>query len=87
MKQEVCLLPVRCRGCGSKFDLWHELREQESLETLREQGEIRRAVNQLFCWHCRKAVSGELETEESEEEPDTEELEMARNELDFSLAF
>ena len=64
--KEVQVLPVRCRGCGVFFDLWHELREQENLTAIREQGEIQKVVNQLFCWHCRQAVSVELELVQSE---------------------
>jgi hypothetical protein len=85
MKQEVCLLPVRCRGCSTVFDLWHDLQlEQENLESVRS-GDFRRLVNQSFCWHCRLLLSGDSEQEEPEanEEPSEE----IQSELSLSLFY
>jgi len=84
MEQTMCVLPVRCRGCGVVFDLWHELREQGTIETFREQGEIQKVVNQLFCWHCRER-SGELEAWQDGAEP--EEHVTTQTEIEFSLAY
>lgn len=87
MKQEVCLLPVRCKGCSVVFDLWHDLQsEQEQGYIYRMQNEgFRRLASQSFCWHCRKVLSGEAveEPEKSNEEP-TEET---QTELYLSLAY
>lgn len=83
MKQEVCLLPVRCRGCGTVFDLWYDLQlEQEQGEMDRiQEGDFRKLVKQSFCWYCRKVVSGDSDESGNTEEPDVQ------TELEFSLSY
>jgi len=71
MKSEVCLLPIRCFGCGRVFDLWHDLQlEQDGIES-----EVNRAVRQYFCSECRPNVSFEVEQGEEAQE------------LEFSFAY
>lgn len=85
MKQEVCLLPVRCRGCNSVFDLWYDLQqdqEEGEVESV-QNGDFKKLLTQSFCWHCRKVVSGELEGEE----PFLDESDESQTELKFSLAY
>jgi hypothetical protein len=77
MKQEVCVLPVRCKGCNVVFDLWHGLLREAEIEIktgVYESSEVKRFLDQHFCWHCRQIVAGEQDNEEQEE-------------LEFSLTF
>jgi len=53
MKQEVCVIPVRCKNCNAVFDLWYDLQEE---------GEVflstRKIVSESLCWKCRsQAIS------------------------------
>ena len=70
MKQETWMLPVRCQGCRRVFDLWRDL-QQEQEEQKRgvfpEDAEMHKFLKQNFCVHCRKAVSGVLNSEETAE--------------------
>jgi len=51
------VLPVQCKGCGTLFDLWYDLQEQDG-----------KAMNQHFCWRCRKSVFDRIKTEGLEED-------------------
>ena len=65
MTQEICVLPVKCKGCGSVFDLWYDLEAQgENLAVVLEDRELVKFLNQSFCWRCRVAVRKGLETED-----------------------
>ena len=69
MKQEVCILPVRCSGCNTVFDLWHVLQEQESSKkSIADKYEISKIVKQSLCPNCRAAILQEFEEEEFEQD-------------------
>jgi len=78
MKQEVCLLPVRCVGCKCVFDLWHDLQHEQ--EAMRQSSGFRRLVNQSLCWHCRGVLVGSAlvgEDETAQEEPEESQTELS----------
>jgi DNA-directed RNA polymerase subunit N (RpoN/RPB10) len=87
MKQGVCLLPIRCKGCGTVFDLWHDL--QQELEDVHiENTDFRRIAGQNFCWYCRKIMSSESgEKEPSEEEEDSEQEDDKEVQEELSLIY
>ena len=62
MKEEICVLPVRCGGCSKVFDLWHVLQEQEQAKNVvSEEYEMKKLINQSLCYDCRKELLDELE--------------------------
>jgi len=62
MKQEVCILPVRCVKCGGVFDLWYDLHEQEKqgMGGLSMQPEMGQLIKESHCWKCRQMAIDEL---------------------------
>jgi len=62
MKQEVCVLPVRCRGCGAVFDLWYDLQEMES--AIERENALSRKTIETHCWRCRQAKVEQMQEEE-----------------------
>jgi hypothetical protein len=75
MKEERCVLPVKCKSCEGVFDLWYDLQTQEQLRKRTAgqslvylSGNIGRLVEQqALCWECRKkAVLGGPIKEENE---------------------
>lgn len=87
MKQNLYMLPVRCKGCNTMFDLWPILQEQEQASNLSD-NHFARLLNQSFCPTCKKAVmmglpseqqldlSEDTEDEETPEEATDNEIEM-----------
>jgi len=77
MKQERCVLPVKCKHCGAIFDLWYDLQAQEQLRQM-SPGQVSLALSkrtgmllaqQSHCWDCRKeALFGETGLEDDIEE-------------------
>ena len=69
MKQEVCVLPVKCEKCGSIFDLWYDLAEQErgSGAVLALSSEMA-LLRETLCWRCRQTGVGEMGEEEMTDE-------------------
>jgi hypothetical protein len=59
MKQEIQVLPVECKRCGTLFDLWYDLQQSELVEEGMSKTKVRDA--QSFCWRCRQVVLDELE--------------------------
>lgn len=71
----MCVLPVRCKGCNTVFDLWYDLQgEDANAVVLMGNREMEQFVNQSFCWQCRQAVKLGMRTE-SEHDTSEEELE------------
>jgi hypothetical protein len=57
MKQETYMLPVRCKGCNTVFDLWPVLQEQEQASGVVLAGNhFSRLLRQSFCPDCRNEV-------------------------------
>ena len=86
MKTGMYMLPVRCQGCNSTFDLWQTLQEQESKGGVLHQSESLQRLNQSFCPRCRMAVLselGELDLEISQSEGTDESLQEFELTLDF----
>lgn len=81
MKQETYMLPVRCKGCNTMFDLWPILQEQEQTSQVLAENHFAKLLNQSFCRNCRQAVllgtPGQEEFEDDGDEEATEtEIEM-----------
>lgn len=77
MAENMCVLPVRCKGCNTVFDLWYDLEgEDAGMVVLANDREAEKFLNQSFCWRCRKAVKLGMRTEDdfgvSEEETEYE---------------
>jgi hypothetical protein len=88
MKQEVCVLPIRCKGCGTMFDLWHDLQqEQERVIADLGNNNFRRLASQFFCWKCRDTVLDASEVEEPEPEEGEEPEEEVQTELQLSVTY
>lgn len=70
MKQETQMLPVRCRGCNTMFDLWPVLQEQEQASGVYlSENHFSNLLRQSFCPDCRRAVLlGMTDQEELEED-------------------
>jgi hypothetical protein len=57
MKQEIQMLPVRCKGCNATFDLWPILQEQEQASKMAlAENHFARLLKQSFCPDCKQAV-------------------------------
>lgn len=65
VKEERFILPVRCKECGTVFDLWHDLQAQEQMRNLNSEGQAfvsfekrfgRLLKQQSLCWRCREKV-------------------------------
>lgn len=78
------MLPVRCKGCNTMFDLWPILQEQEKALPLGD-NHFAKLLKQSFCPDCREAVLMGLadedqtyieETEQTPEEATDNELEV-----------
>jgi hypothetical protein len=62
MAKERWILPVKCKHCGSVYDLWYDLQAQEQLRAAtKEQAFVsfekriaRLLSQQSLCWTCRK---------------------------------
>ncbi len=69
MKQKTYVLPVRCKGCNTMFDLWPILQEQEQASSVvLAENQFSRLLKQSFCLDCKRAVLlGMTEQEETEE--------------------
>jgi len=75
MKQERCVLPVKCRECGGVFDLWYDLQAQEQLRkmsfgraTVFLNKRVSRMLDQqAYCWDCRRNAVVEMSDEEDDE--------------------
>lgn len=74
MRQEIQMLPVRCKGCNTVFDLWPVLQEQEQASgVVLAENSFVNLLRQSFCPDCKRAVllgmteQGALEVEEGEE--------------------
>lgn len=75
MVQERWILPVKCKHCGSVYDLWYDLQAQEQLRTASVEGQAfvsfekrvaKLLKQQSLCWTCRKkAVMNMPQNEES----------------------
>ena len=50
MKQQMCVLPVKCKRCEAVFDLWYDLREAEDGN---KRG-LTRVLRDSLCWECRR---------------------------------
>jgi len=64
MKEEMCVLPVQCKGCSKVFDLWYDLQRGE--EGLGDEGVgtnrvLNKALSQSLCWRCRQKVMDRLQ--------------------------
>jgi len=59
MTQEMCVLPVQCKGCGAVFDLYYDL--QRSEEGDGEESGMSKALQQSLCWRCRRGVFEKLQ--------------------------
>ncbi len=65
MKQERCVLPVKCQRCNAVFDLWYDLQAQEQLrkefpvEKSSAGFRARTLAMQSLCWNCRDEVGFE----------------------------
>jgi len=81
MKQNMYMLPVRCKGCERAFDLWPILQEQERVsQAAFSENPLARLLKQSFCPNCRKAVL--LGMAEQQEELSSEELEESEDDAD-----
>ena len=63
MKQEMCILPVRCEKCRGVFDLWYDLQEDGETEESYCYGQsdsLGSALKETHCWRCRQAVIGQM---------------------------
>jgi DNA-directed RNA polymerase subunit N (RpoN/RPB10) len=67
MEQEIYVLPVRCKGCGTVFDLWRVLQEQESKKGVLRENQLDKFLRQSLCAKCKNAVRLELNEELNEE--------------------
>ncbi|MFH1801886.1 MAG: hypothetical protein ABH864_00370 [archaeon] len=82
MKQDMYMLPVRCKGCNVMFDLWPILQEQEKAsQGVLVENHFAKLLNQSFCPNCRQAVllgmadkQEELGEVEGDEEDQLEEV-------------
>ena len=63
MEQEVYMLPVRCKGCDSVFDLWRVLQEQESKGVASREHKLEKFLHQSLCARCQQAIGMGLEDE------------------------
>jgi hypothetical protein len=63
MAKERLILPVKCKHCGSVYDLWYDLQAQEQLREASakspafisfEKRIARLLGKQSLCWTCRK---------------------------------
>ncbi len=70
MKEEMCVLPVKCKRCNTIFDLWYDLQEGD---TSNRRG-LAQVLRDNLCWQCRdefvRALQGrigfdDLESDES----------------------
>ena len=82
MKQKTYVLPIRCKGCNTMFDLWPILQEQEQASSVvLADNQFSRLLKQSFCPDCKRAVLlGMTEQEENKYEDETEE-----NEIEMTL--
>jgi hypothetical protein len=82
MKQETYMLPVRCKGCNTMFDLWPVLQEQEQASgVFLSENHFSRLLKQSFCPDCKQAVL--LGTAEQEENYLEDNIETPEN-IDFN---
>lgn len=85
MQQEMYMLPVRCKGCNTVFDLWRVLQEQESKEVASEEHELEKFLHQSLCPRCQQAVRMGLE--EYEEQTEAEADDADSNDYEMMLDF
>jgi hypothetical protein len=88
METGMYMLPVRCKGCNSMFDLWQTLQDQESKGGAL-QSELSKRMSQSFCPRCRLAVLSELEEVELDfsKAQNTEDTDESIHELELTLDF
>ncbi len=79
MKQELCVLPVKCVGCQRTFDLWRVLQEQESRIEENTIG-VSRVLKQNLCPGCRKLLERDQRRPGEQDDSATQEYEIM---LDF----
>ena len=56
MKEQIEVLPVQCKACGSSFDLWPDLLSSEEGGEGIELGGL--GEKEHFCWRCRQTIFG-----------------------------
>ncbi len=70
------------------FDLWHDLQQEHERGEVRINNGFRRLIDQSFCWHCRKVISGDADGEPESQGPAKEEDgEEVQAELGFSYVY
>ena len=60
-QQQQVVLPVKCVGCGTVFDLWYDLLQQEGRGL--DIAEVRESIldNEHHCWRCRDRIKEDME--------------------------
>jgi DNA-directed RNA polymerase subunit N (RpoN/RPB10) len=76
-QQQQVVLPVRCMGCGTVFDLWYDLVNKQGKELEDIKSDLMEA-NEHYCWRCRKIIA----EDQQENEFSLDDIEVSEGELD-----